>query len=147
MELDSDEASLLNSPRFVKKVIDNMGNKFQKLYEEELDKKRQWRKMRKEKKREQENRRFEEEKLARERDLKRMKEDRDAEMTLLGTILKFLWLTCIFVNISVFLIRDFAPYFGFVTIISSESAFFIHTSITLPFVALSVIVMLLFTDG
>ena len=146
MELDSDEASLLNSPRFVKKVIDNMGGKFQKLYEEELDKKRQWRRMRKEKKREQENRRFEEEKLARERDLKRMKEERDVEMTLLGTILKFIWLTCLFVNISVFLIRDFAPYF-FVKTIPSESAFFIHTLITLPFVALSVIVMLLFTDG
>ena len=146
MELDSDEASLLNSPRFVKKVIDNMGGKFQKLYEEELDKKREWRRMRKEKKREQENRRFEEEKLARERDLKRMKEERDVEMTLLGTILKFLWLTCLFVNIAVFLIRDFAPYF-FVKTISSESAFFFHTSITLPFVALSVIVMLLFTDG
>ena len=143
MELDSDEASLLNSPRFVKKVIDNMGGKFQKLYEEELDKKRQWRKMRKEKKREQENRRFEEEKLARERDLKRMKEERDVEMSLLGTILKFLWLTCLFVHISVFLIR---PYF-FVKTISSESAFFIHTLITLAFVALSVITMLLFTDG
>ena len=146
MELDSDEASLLNSPRFVKKMIDNMGGKFHNLYEEELEKKRQWRRMRKEKKREQENRRFEEEKLARERDLKRMKEERDVEMTLLGTILKFLWLTCLFVHISVFLIRDFAPYF-FVKTISSESAFFIHILITLPFVALSVIVMLLFTDG
>ena len=134
-ELDSDEdmASVLSSPKFLKKVIDNMDEKTQKLYE-----------------REQQMRHIQEEKLCREKHLQRMKDNRDAEMSLLGNILKYIWLICFLVHISIFLIRNFSHYFedySFISIISSESALSIHSLVTLPFVTLSVMTMILFTDG
>ena len=151
-DLDSDEdmASVLSSPRFLKKVIDNMDEKTQQLYETELKKKKEEMMRRKEIKREQEIRHMEEEKLCHEKYLQRMKNNRDAEMSLLGNILKYIWLMCFLVHISIFLIRNFSHYFedySFVTIILSESALSIHSLVTLPFVALSVMTMILFTDG
>lgn len=94
MEVDSDEEALLRSPRFLKKIMDK---KFPKLYAEELEKKKKERIRRKEIKREQEMRRMQEEKLSRERYLKHIQEGRDAEMFLLGNILKYILLTCFLV--------------------------------------------------
>lgn len=84
------EESLLTSPRFLKKVIYSMGEDFQKLYQNKLEKKRG-----------QEIRRMQEEKAARER----YKADRDSELGLLGEILKYIWLTCFILQISTLLIR------------------------------------------
>ena len=131
LDCDEDETSVLKSTKFLKKIID-MEEKFRKIYEKEVEKEKAER-MRKEEEKKEEYASY----------LRQMKATRDAEMSFLGTILKYIWMVCLFLHVVFF----FNHYFQFMIFIEYQSLLSLHALITIPFVALSVMTMALFTDG
>jgi magnesium-transporting ATPase (P-type) len=144
---DETTQALLSSPRFIKKLIDT-DERFQKLYEREWERKREERINEKEMKRQRE--RLREQEIARRQEESRIQSrlearlQREREMSLLGIILKNVWLICIFTNFVVFIFRMFSSESNFIT---DYGTFPTYSTICLPFVVLSVLVMIFFTDA
>ena len=150
---DIDVLSVFNSPKFLKKMVDNMDEKTRGLYEIEIQRKKKERLQNMEREQEARNQSWERQRLYQEEYVQRKKATRERELSILYIILKYTWLTYLILSFSIFSIRNFeVSYFknpavlNFTTYITSLQSIELYPVLCLPFISISIFTMIFFID-